>query len=251
MDLCKSRTYVLIKATLHQQDFADAAAFRASASTVIRIPYIYSIRDNNDPLFIFTDLAIWSIIENGLGLSAVSLATLRPLFKKIFSKDYLTPRQYRKQKQSGYTHADNQGQFSLQSTSLHRRGSHHVRGQSNLLQERREREEDFGPLVDLEAARSNTIVELREDEEMTIPSRQKRSIANSSTITESTVSAAMSWDAGCMSPPRSPVEYGIAITRDRYSYGHDDDTFDGSSTAPLRQNTRTRRMSQLSRASTR
>lgn len=35
-------------------------------------------------LYTFTDLAIWSTVENGLGLTASSIATLRPLFKGLF-----------------------------------------------------------------------------------------------------------------------------------------------------------------------
>lgn len=34
-------------------------------------------------MYTFTDLTIWSTVENGLGLTASSIATLRPLFKGL------------------------------------------------------------------------------------------------------------------------------------------------------------------------
>lgn len=48
-----------------------------------RIPYAKQILSNPDYLYNFTDLAIWSTVEIGLGLSASSLATLKPLFRQV------------------------------------------------------------------------------------------------------------------------------------------------------------------------
>ena len=56
---------------------------RASFATVARIPYAKQLLSNPDYLYNFTDLAIWSTVEIGLGLSASSLATLKPLFRKL------------------------------------------------------------------------------------------------------------------------------------------------------------------------
>ncbi|KAK8131839.1 hypothetical protein PG999_000012 [Apiospora kogelbergensis] len=55
----------------------------ASLANVVRIPYAKQLLSSPDYLHNFTDLAIWSIIECALGLTATSLATLRPLFVRI------------------------------------------------------------------------------------------------------------------------------------------------------------------------
>ncbi|KAH9900339.1 hypothetical protein F4778DRAFT_136630 [Xylariomycetidae sp. FL2044] len=55
----------------------------ASSATIVRIPYIYQLAHDDDFLYEFTDLAIWSTVENGLGLTASSIATLRPLFRRL------------------------------------------------------------------------------------------------------------------------------------------------------------------------
>ncbi|ETS79843.1 hypothetical protein PFICI_07372 [Pestalotiopsis fici W106-1] len=55
----------------------------ASMATVVRIPYAKQLLSDPDYLYNFTDLAIWSTVEIGLGLMASSLATLKPLFRKL------------------------------------------------------------------------------------------------------------------------------------------------------------------------
>ncbi|CAG8958422.1 hypothetical protein HYFRA_00011099 [Hymenoscyphus fraxineus] len=57
--------------------------YSASLATCARIPYAKQLISNPDYLYNFTDLAIWSTVEIGLGLSASSLATLKPLFRKF------------------------------------------------------------------------------------------------------------------------------------------------------------------------
>jgi hypothetical protein len=52
-------------------------------ATIARIPYTKQLLSNPDYLYNFTDLAIWSTVEIGLGLTASSLATLKPLFRKL------------------------------------------------------------------------------------------------------------------------------------------------------------------------
>ncbi|KAL7626268.1 hypothetical protein AAE478_003038 [Parahypoxylon ruwenzoriense] len=54
----------------------------ASSATFVRIPYIWQLNQDGDYTYQFTDIAIWSTVENGLGLTASSIATLRPLFRK-------------------------------------------------------------------------------------------------------------------------------------------------------------------------
>lgn len=55
----------------------------ASMATIIRAPYAKELLSDPDYLYNFTDLAIWSTIEIGLGLTASALATLKPLFRKL------------------------------------------------------------------------------------------------------------------------------------------------------------------------
>ncbi|KAI3337395.1 hypothetical protein HD806DRAFT_476563 [Xylariaceae sp. AK1471] len=55
----------------------------ASTATIVRIFYVWQLTHDDDVLYDFTDLAIWSTVENGLGLTASSIAMLRPLFKSF------------------------------------------------------------------------------------------------------------------------------------------------------------------------
>lgn len=67
---------------------------RASVATIARIPYAKQLLSNPDYLYNFTDLAIWSIVECGIAITASSLATLRPLFikMKLLATSHLTAR---------------------------------------------------------------------------------------------------------------------------------------------------------------
>jgi hypothetical protein len=54
-----------------------------STATIIRLPYTTSIKGyKGDFLYRTTDFAIWSTVEVGLGITAGSMATLRPLLKQ-------------------------------------------------------------------------------------------------------------------------------------------------------------------------
>ena len=55
-------------------------------AVVVRIVYIYQLKMNADFLWDTTDLAIWSALEPGIGITAGSIATLRPLFRVINNK---------------------------------------------------------------------------------------------------------------------------------------------------------------------
>ncbi|KAL7916825.1 hypothetical protein GGI35DRAFT_49796 [Trichoderma velutinum] len=57
----------------------------ASAAVVVRYPYVKDFK-NIDFLWATIDIAIWSTTEQGLAITAGSLATLRPLFRQIASK---------------------------------------------------------------------------------------------------------------------------------------------------------------------
>ncbi|RAK85247.1 integral membrane protein [Aspergillus costaricaensis CBS 115574] len=53
----------------------------ASSATIIRIPWVHTFADW-DFLYATVEIALWSNIECGLGITAGSLATLRPLLRK-------------------------------------------------------------------------------------------------------------------------------------------------------------------------
>ncbi|KAH6662803.1 hypothetical protein B0J14DRAFT_282245 [Halenospora varia] len=57
----------------------------ASSATIIRIPYISGMADIGDFLYSTMDVAIWSTVEVGIGITASAAATLRPLFRAYFS----------------------------------------------------------------------------------------------------------------------------------------------------------------------
>lgn len=72
----------------------NSSCCRASVATIARVPYASQLLSNPDYLYNFTDLAIWSIVECGIAITASSLATLRPLFiqMKILANSHFTSR---------------------------------------------------------------------------------------------------------------------------------------------------------------
>lgn len=63
----------------------------ASSAVVVRCAYFSRLRDP-DFLYATVDVAIWSTVEQGLAISAGSLATLRPLLKQVGYKLGVTTR---------------------------------------------------------------------------------------------------------------------------------------------------------------
>ncbi|PVI02353.1 hypothetical protein DM02DRAFT_308604 [Periconia macrospinosa] len=61
----------------------------ASSAVVARLPYMLNIA-NPDFLWATSDIAIWSTVEQGLAITAGSLATIRPLFSIFLFKIGLT-----------------------------------------------------------------------------------------------------------------------------------------------------------------
>ncbi|KAF7916784.1 uncharacterized protein EAE98_010506 [Botrytis deweyae] len=60
----------------------------ASTATIIRIPTVSTILDREDFLFKSIPLAVWSTVEPGMAIFAASLATLRPLLRRIFPNHF-------------------------------------------------------------------------------------------------------------------------------------------------------------------
>ncbi|KAI2630950.1 hypothetical protein GGR54DRAFT_178138 [Hypoxylon sp. NC1633] len=81
LDLSK-RTKVMVSCTL-------GLGSLASTATIVRIPYVWLLTQPGDFMYQFTDMSIWSTVENGLGLTASSIATLRPLVKAVFGEQRL------------------------------------------------------------------------------------------------------------------------------------------------------------------
>ncbi|KAI0177903.1 hypothetical protein BJ166DRAFT_600519 [Pestalotiopsis sp. NC0098] len=61
-----------------------AAGVIASSATIVRFPYLHFLNDTDDFLYSTSDIAMWSTIETGLGITAAGVATLRPLLKTFF-----------------------------------------------------------------------------------------------------------------------------------------------------------------------
>jgi len=61
----------------------------ASAATIVRIPYVSTLKNQADFLYATVDVAIWSCAETGLGIAACSIATLRPLFRVFLGRQHL------------------------------------------------------------------------------------------------------------------------------------------------------------------
>ena len=61
----------------------NPAPASASIASIVRIPYAYGILDNPEYLYTYEPIAAWSTVEIGIGLTASSLATLTPLFRRI------------------------------------------------------------------------------------------------------------------------------------------------------------------------
>ncbi|GAB7355587.1 hypothetical protein MBLNU459_g6055t1 [Dothideomycetes sp. NU459] len=65
-----------------------------SIASLVRIRYVSGLEPTVHIFITAGHLALWSVIENGLGIAAVSLATLRPLFARCLGSarnTYLTP----------------------------------------------------------------------------------------------------------------------------------------------------------------
>jgi hypothetical protein len=57
----------------------------SSVAVVVRIPYVVNLASTDDFLWVTTDVAIWSCVEPGLGLTIINLVVTRPLLRSVFS----------------------------------------------------------------------------------------------------------------------------------------------------------------------
>ncbi|KAK7403418.1 hypothetical protein QQX98_010831 [Neonectria punicea] len=68
-----------------------AAGAIASSATIVRFPYLHSLTDIDDFLYSTSDVAIWSTVETGIGITASAVATLRPLLRSFFGSGSSAP----------------------------------------------------------------------------------------------------------------------------------------------------------------
>ncbi|KAI9371036.1 hypothetical protein BJX61DRAFT_49160 [Aspergillus egyptiacus] len=85
----------------------------ASAAVIVRIPYLHYYKDP-DFLYATTNISIWSNVEAGLGITAGSLVTLRPLFRWF--------------RGSGYEHSKTRRTGSMPLSSMNGFNSRHTQG---------------------------------------------------------------------------------------------------------------------------
>ncbi|KAF2659888.1 hypothetical protein K491DRAFT_712185 [Lophiostoma macrostomum CBS 122681] len=71
---------------------AGILAFAAigSTGTIVRMKYVHSLTNGPDFLYATTDVALWSTVEPGIGITAGSIATLRPLLQSMLRRIGLT-----------------------------------------------------------------------------------------------------------------------------------------------------------------
>ncbi|EFQ31309.1 uncharacterized protein GLRG_06453 [Colletotrichum graminicola M1.001] len=81
-----------------------------SVAAVIQSVYIPTLLDGDDFLWSTTDIALWSTVEPGIGITAASIATLRPLWQLLGHPGPQTPRSVawreRFQAKSNYVRSD-------------------------------------------------------------------------------------------------------------------------------------------------
>lgn len=63
----------------------------ASSATIVRFPFLHTLTDIDDFLYSTADVAIWSTVETGIGITAAAAATLRPLLRSFFGSNGSTP----------------------------------------------------------------------------------------------------------------------------------------------------------------
>ncbi|KAB2571478.1 hypothetical protein DBV05_g9844 [Lasiodiplodia theobromae] len=80
--------FILSSVQLHLRIKASVAIILAlgvvaSTATLVRLRYLFSYNNPTDYLYNIANIAIWSIVESGIGLIAGSLPALRPLLRYV------------------------------------------------------------------------------------------------------------------------------------------------------------------------
>ncbi|KAF2676079.1 hypothetical protein K458DRAFT_322826 [Lentithecium fluviatile CBS 122367] len=96
-----------------------AFASIGSTATVVRMQYIHSLTEGPDFLYATVDVALWSTVEPGIGITAGCIATLRPLLQNLLwrfslasapsssrrARAYTSNYQRRRNRQCGYSNS--------------------------------------------------------------------------------------------------------------------------------------------------
>jgi hypothetical protein len=59
-------------------------SFSASTATIVRLVYVKSLTDTDDYSWEGINLVKWSMVEPAIAITAMNIATLRPMFKNFF-----------------------------------------------------------------------------------------------------------------------------------------------------------------------
>ena len=103
--------YVSLTPT-HLYAGSTLTTFSSCISTVVRIPYLVTLLNTANFLSATTPVAIWGLVELGLGLIATSMVTLKPLFKAWFTGERSYFRPSKRSKSSTYpSHNRNRSEF--------------------------------------------------------------------------------------------------------------------------------------------
>lgn len=143
----------------------------ASSATIVRFPYLYSLTDISDFLYSTSDVAIWSTIETGLGITAAGVATLRPLLKTFFGGGSSAPghgTSARQWHRTGSDHPKGEDAFDLHDVTAKERfgvttvidyGKHNVEtdleGQKNKGEQESEASDSGSGIDDWNSSQSN------------------------------------------------------------------------------------------------
>lgn len=66
---------------------------------------MWQLTHDDDFLYVFTDFTIWSTVENGVGLAASSIATMRPLLKKVRDATTSSPGPFANRRRRRHDHS--------------------------------------------------------------------------------------------------------------------------------------------------
>lgn len=64
---------------------APTDSYRASLSACVRLVYTVNLTNSEEYLYGISDVVLWGYAENGIGMIVGCVATLRPLFRRIFN----------------------------------------------------------------------------------------------------------------------------------------------------------------------
>ncbi|KAG4030727.1 hypothetical protein MFRU_011g01830 [Monilinia fructicola] len=105
----------------------------ASSATIVRLKYLVAFENLTDPLYSISPVFLWSSIELSLGITAASIATLRPLLRSWHIIGFTSDRDSSNDPQRPRS----SGGFRKQSSNLHPKSSHSSSGLNSPQENRR------------------------------------------------------------------------------------------------------------------